>query len=139
MIRVNENYLKLKSSYLFSEISRKVNAFQKENPDKEIIRLGIGDVTRALPPACIEAFHAAVDEMANDSTFGAMAPNRDMTFCGKKSLHRIFSPVERISVLTKFSSVTGPSVIPVIFRSFFPMISPSQFLILFTRFMSIPM
>lgn len=84
MIRVNENYLKLKSSYLFSEISRKVSAFQKENPDKEIIRLGIGDVTRALPPACIEAFHAAVDEMANDSTFRGYGPDQGYDFLRKK-------------------------------------------------------
>jgi LL-diaminopimelate aminotransferase len=84
MIRVNENYLKLKSSYLFSEISRKLSAFQKENPDKEIIRLGIGDVTRALPPACIEAFHAAVDEMANDSTFRGYGPDQGYDFLRKK-------------------------------------------------------
>ena len=53
MITINEHFLKLQSSYLFSTISKKVSAFQKENPDKEIIKLGIGDVTRALPDACI--------------------------------------------------------------------------------------
>ena len=66
MIRINENYKKLKASYLFSEIAKRVAEYQEKNPEKEIIRLGIGDVTRALPPACIKAFHRAVDEMAAD-------------------------------------------------------------------------
>ena len=69
MIRINENYQKLQASYLFAEIARRVNQHQTENPAKEIIRLGIGDVTRALPEACIQAFHQAVDEMAHDHTF----------------------------------------------------------------------
>jgi len=84
MIRINENFLKLNSSYLFSEIARKVSAFQKENPGKEIIRLGIGDVTRALPPACIEAFHAAVDEMAKESTFHGYGPEQGYNFLREK-------------------------------------------------------
>jgi LL-diaminopimelate aminotransferase len=69
MIRLNENYLKLKASYLFAEIAKRLAAFQKAHPEREIVRLGIGDVTRALPPACIAALHAAVDEMAHDATF----------------------------------------------------------------------
>jgi LL-diaminopimelate aminotransferase len=69
MIRMNENYLKLKASYLFAEISKRLAAFQKAHPEREIVRLGIGDVTRALPPACIAAMHTAVDEMAADATF----------------------------------------------------------------------
>ena len=80
MIRLNENYLKLQSSYLFSEIARRVALFQKENPGKEIIRLGIGDVTRALPRACIEAFHKATDEMANDATFRGYGPEQGYDF-----------------------------------------------------------
>ena len=56
MIRINENYLKLQSSYLFSEIGKRTRAFQSAHPDREIIRLGIGDVTHALPPACIAIF-----------------------------------------------------------------------------------
>ena len=62
MIRINENYLKLQASYLFSEIRRRTDEFQEKHPDKEIIKLGIGDVTRPLPQACIAAFHRAVDE-----------------------------------------------------------------------------
>ena len=80
MIKVNENYLKLQSSYLFSEIAKRVASFQKENPGKEIIRLGIGDVTRALPKACIEAFHKATDEMADDSTFRGYGPEQGYDF-----------------------------------------------------------
>jgi LL-diaminopimelate aminotransferase len=80
MIKVNENYLKLQSSYLFSEIAKRVAAFQKENPAKEIIRLGIGDVTRALPQVCIEAFHKATDEMSYDETFRGYGPEQGYDF-----------------------------------------------------------
>jgi LL-diaminopimelate aminotransferase len=69
MIRINDNYLKLKASYLFSNIAKRVAAHQQRQPDPAVIRLGIGDVTRALPKACVTAFHKAVDEMAADSQF----------------------------------------------------------------------
>ncbi len=84
MIRINENYLKLQASYLFSEIAQRVTAFQKQNPEKNIIRLGIGDVTRALPPACIAAFHKAVDEMADDATFRGYGPEQGYEFLREK-------------------------------------------------------
>jgi LL-diaminopimelate aminotransferase len=80
MIRINENYLKLQSSYLFVEIANRVSAYQKENPNAEIIRLGIGDVTLPLPPACIEAFKAGVEEMASDATFRGYGPERGYAF-----------------------------------------------------------
>ncbi|MGD8914339.1 MAG: LL-diaminopimelate aminotransferase, partial [Candidatus Thiodiazotropha sp.] len=80
MIKINENYKKLQASYLFSDIAKRVAAFQQANPDKHIIRLGIGDVTRALPDACIKAFHAAVDEMANDATFHGYGPEQGYDF-----------------------------------------------------------
>jgi len=80
MIRVNEHYLKLKSSYLFSEIAKRVAAFQNANPGREIIRLGIGDVTLPLPQACIAAFHAAVDEMAVESSFKGYGPEQGYGF-----------------------------------------------------------
>jgi len=80
MIRVNENYLKLQASYLFSEIAKRVAAFQKDHPDREIIKLGIGDVTRPLPPACISAFHRAVDEMADIETFRGYGPEQGYDF-----------------------------------------------------------
>ncbi|MDD4102643.1 MAG: LL-diaminopimelate aminotransferase [Kiritimatiellae bacterium] len=80
MIRVNENYAKLQSSYLFSEISKRVQAYQSANPDKRMIRLGIGDVTEPLPPACIEALHKAVDDMAARSSFRGYGPEQGYDF-----------------------------------------------------------
>ncbi len=84
MIKINENYLKLQASYLFSDIAKRVAAFQKANPEKEIIRLGIGDVTRALPQICIEAFHKAADEMGNDSSFRGYGPEQGYIFLREK-------------------------------------------------------
>ncbi|MDD2600551.1 MAG: LL-diaminopimelate aminotransferase [Kiritimatiellae bacterium] len=80
MIMVNENYAKLQASYLFSEISKRVAAYQSENPEKNLIRLGIGDVTEPLPPACIEALHLAVDEMAGRATFRGYGPEQGYDF-----------------------------------------------------------
>ncbi|MEJ2395692.1 MAG: LL-diaminopimelate aminotransferase [Candidatus Thiodiazotropha sp.] len=80
MIKINENYKKLQASYLFSDIAKRVAQFQKDNPDKPIIKLGIGDVTRALPEACVQALHAAVDEMASDATFHGYGPEQGYDF-----------------------------------------------------------
>jgi LL-diaminopimelate aminotransferase len=80
MIRINENYLKLKASYLFADIARRVNTYTAANPDKPVIRLGIGDVTEPLPPACVEALHAATDEMAKRSTFKGYGPEQGYAF-----------------------------------------------------------
>ena len=80
MIRINENYLKLKASYLFADIARRVNAYTAANPDKPIIRLGIGDVTEPLPPACVEALHAATDEMSKRATFKGYGPEQGYAF-----------------------------------------------------------
>jgi LL-diaminopimelate aminotransferase len=84
MIRINENYLKLKSSYLFSEISKRVSSYQQANPDAKVIRMGIGDVTQPLPPAIIEAFHKGVDEMADMSTFRGYGPEQGYDFLREK-------------------------------------------------------
>jgi LL-diaminopimelate aminotransferase len=80
MIKINENFLKLQASYLFSDIAKRVTAHQEANPDKKVIKLGIGDVTRALPDACVKAFHAAVDEMASDSSFRGYGPEQGYDF-----------------------------------------------------------
>ena len=80
MFTINENYLKLPGSYLFSNIAKKVNAYQSENPEAQILRLGIGDVTQPLAPAIIEAWHKAVDEMANAETFHGYAPDLGYEF-----------------------------------------------------------
>ncbi len=80
MITINEHYLKLQASYLFSDIAKRVTSFQEKNPSRSIIKLGIGDVTRALPQACIEAFHRAVDEMAIESSFRGYGPEQGYGF-----------------------------------------------------------
>ncbi|MBQ5524939.1 MAG: aminotransferase class I/II-fold pyridoxal phosphate-dependent enzyme, partial [Paludibacteraceae bacterium] len=84
MIIANENFGKLASSYLFSEIGKRVNEFKNENPDAKIIRMGIGDVTLPLPKACIEAMHKAVDEMGSASTFRGYGPERGYDFLIRK-------------------------------------------------------
>ena len=68
-MRINDEYGKLPGSYLFAEIARRLKLYQKQHPDADIIKLGIGDVTQPLVPAVIEAMHAAVDEMGKKKTF----------------------------------------------------------------------
>ncbi len=80
MFKVNENYQKLPGSYLFSTIAKKVSAFAEANPEKDIIRLGIGDVPQPLAPAVIEAMHKAVDEMGKAETFHGYAPDLGYEF-----------------------------------------------------------
>jgi len=80
MFKINENYLKLPGSYLFSTIGKKVTAFQQANQDKQIIRLGIGDVTQPLASAIIDTLHEAVDEMAEMATFRGYAPDLGYEF-----------------------------------------------------------
>ena len=80
MTRVNENYLKLPGSYLFSTIGKKRKAYAEAHPDSNIISLGIGDVTQPLAPAIITALHKAVDEMANAETFHGYAPDLGYEF-----------------------------------------------------------
>ncbi len=83
MYKINDNYLKLPGSYLFSTIGKKVAAYSAEHPEKEIIRLGIGDVTQPLAPAIIEALHKAVDEMGHAETFHGYAPDLGYEFLRK--------------------------------------------------------
>ena len=80
MFKVNDNYLKLPGSYLFSTIGKKVSAYSAAHPDKKIIRLGIGDVTQPLAPAIIDALHSAVDEMGKAETFHGYAPDLGYEF-----------------------------------------------------------
>lgn len=80
MVKANENYLKLQGSYLFSTIAKKVKAYSEKNPDRKIIRLGIGDVTLPLAPAVIEAMHKATDEMAAKETFKGYTPDLGYEF-----------------------------------------------------------
>lgn len=80
MIKVNEDFLKLRGSYLFSDIAKKVKSFEATNPERRIIRLGIGDVTLPIAPSVIDALHSAVDEMAEKSTFKGYAPDLGYVF-----------------------------------------------------------
>ncbi len=80
MIKVNDNYNKLQASYLFADIAKRVEAFEQENPDKKIIKLGIGDVTKPLPDACIKAFHHGVDEMSREESFRGYGPSSGYDF-----------------------------------------------------------
>ena len=77
---INENFLKLPGAYLFADIARKVKAFRQENPNAEVISLGIGDVTQPLAPAVVEALHKAADEMAVAATFRGYGPERGYDF-----------------------------------------------------------
>ncbi len=80
MARINDHYRKLQASYLFSDIARKVTAFQEANPDRKIIRMGIGDVTEPLPPACREAMKKAIDEMGTRQGFRGYGPEQGYSF-----------------------------------------------------------
>lgn len=84
MIKINENFLKLQDSYLFSTIAKKVSEFQKENPDAKIIKLGIGDVTRPLTKSVITAMQKAVEEMGNSETFRGYGPEQGYEFLREK-------------------------------------------------------
>ena len=80
MLRINDCFVKLPGSYLFAEIARRVKEYQAAHPEAEIIRLGIGDVTKPLVPAVISAMHAAVEEMGQESTFRGYGPDYGYDF-----------------------------------------------------------
>lgn len=84
MARINDNYLKLQGSYLFSEIARRVTDFKNDNPGADLIRLGIGDVTRPLPTAVIDAFKKGVMDMAGEETFRGYGPEQGYSFLIEK-------------------------------------------------------
>ena len=83
MANINENFLKLEDSYLFSTIAKKVAKFQKNNPDKKVIKLGIGDVTKPIVPAVLEAMHKAVDEVGTADSFRGYGPEQGYEFLRK--------------------------------------------------------
>lgn len=92
MAIINENYLKLPGSYLFTEIARRINQFKKDNPDADIIRMGIGDVTRPLPPAVIQAMSTAVEEMSRPDSFRGYGPEQGYSFLVEKIIENDFRP-----------------------------------------------
>lgn len=92
MIHLNENFLKLPESYLFSEIARRVKAYKADNPDADVISLGIGDVTRPLAPAVVDALHKAVDEMSSANTFRGYGPEQGYDFLREAIVAHDFAP-----------------------------------------------
>jgi len=80
MIRINEHFQKLENSYLFAAINQRIQAFQQQNPEKELIRLGIGDVTQPLPDVCVQAMHQAIDELTSSETFRGYGPEQGYDF-----------------------------------------------------------
>ncbi|MBO4839491.1 MAG: aminotransferase class I/II-fold pyridoxal phosphate-dependent enzyme, partial [Bacteroidaceae bacterium] len=80
MMKINDHYMNLASNYLFADIAKKVQAFKAENPEAEVISLGIGDVTQPLCPAVVEALHKAADEMGQSATFRGYGPERGYDF-----------------------------------------------------------
>ena len=93
MARVNEHYLKLKAGYLFPEIGRRVRAFAAANPSAKVIRLGIGDVTRPLPPAVLSAFHDAVSELGDENTFMGYGPEQGYDFLIDTLIEKAYAPL----------------------------------------------
>lgn len=93
MARLNDNYLKLKAGYLFPEIGRRVKAFTQANPSAKVIRLGIGDVTRPLVPAVIEAFHKAVDDLTRTETFMGYGPEQGYDWLIETIIDKSYRPL----------------------------------------------
>ncbi len=93
MALVNEHYLKLKAGYLFPEIGRRVRAFADANPQARVIRLGIGDVTRPLPPAIIKAFHDGVEELADEKSFMGYGPEQGYAFLIDTIIEKSYNPL----------------------------------------------
>lgn len=91
MARINDHFLKLKAGYLFPEIARRTKAFAAAHPEAKIIRLGIGDVTRPLTPAVLDAFHTGVDEMAGQKTFQGYGPEQGHAFLIEKIIKGDFN------------------------------------------------
>jgi len=93
VVKINENYLKLKSSYLFVEVARREAEFRKANPDADIIKMGIGDVTKPLVPAVVKAFSDAVDEMGNADTFMGYGPEQGYGFLAEAIIKNDYNPL----------------------------------------------
>ena len=135
MFRVNENYLKLPGSYLFSTIAKKVAAYQKENPDKKLIRLGIGDVTLPIAPAIIDAMHKAVDEMAVAETFHGYAPDLGYEFLRSAIRENDYKARGVDIALDEILLVTEQNQIQVILVIFLQKITESLYVTLFILYM----
>lgn len=91
-VKINENYLLLESNYIFSEINQRVERYHNENPDTDVIRMGIGDVTRPLPGAVVEKFQEAVDEMGKGESFRGYGPEQGYDFLIEKIIEQEYLP-----------------------------------------------
>ena len=91
MVKINENYLLLQNSYLFVEVNRRAEKYMAENPDKDVIKMGIGDVTKPLTPTVIKAFKDAVDEMADGETFMGYGPEQGYDFLAEAIIKNDFN------------------------------------------------
>ena len=125
-MKINENFLKIESSYLFSTVAKKQREYQAAHPDADVIRLSIGDVTKPLAPAVIDAMHKAVDEMANEATFKGFLTLSKST---------IIPTGELILQKMKFSFLTEQRATAVISAIFLQLITKLQFATLFTLYM----
>ena len=139
MFKVNDNYLKLPGSYLFSTIGKKVHAFQEANPDKKVIRLGIGDVTQPIAPAIIDTLHHAVDEMGNAGTFRGYAPDLGYDFLRNAIAENDYKSRGCDIAADEIFVSDGANATAVIFRRFSAWIIRLQFAIRSIRCMWIPM
>jgi LL-diaminopimelate aminotransferase len=93
LVRINENYLQLPGNYLFSEIARRINKYKTEHPEAEIIRLGIGDVTKPLPASVIDGIQNAVTEMSSEKSFRGYGPEQGYPFLIQKIIEHDFKPL----------------------------------------------
>ena len=131
-MKINENFLKIESSYLFSTVAKKQREYQAAHPDADVIRLSIGDVTKPLAPAVIDAMHKAVDEMANEATFKGYPPEYGYDFILDAT---IIPTGELILQKMKFSFLTEQRATAVISAIFLQLITKLQFATLFTLYM----
>ena len=93
MARINDNYLKLQAGYLFPEIGRRVNEFTSANPSAQVIRLGIGDVTKPLVPAVLKAFHEGVDDLAKRESFHGYGPEQGYDWLCEVIIDKSYRPL----------------------------------------------
>lgn len=134
MFKVNDNYLKLPGSYLFSTIGKKVSAYSAAHPDKKIIRLGIGDVTQPLAPAIIDALHGAVDEMEKRRLFMVTLPTLVMNSCAMP-LQRMIIRQEAVTLhRTRSLYRTEQNVTVAIFRRYSVWTTRLQYVTPFTPY-----
>ena len=117
-VKINENYLLIKSNYIFSEINQRVEKYQNDNPDADIIRMGIGDVTRPLPNAVVKKFKKAVTEMGDSESFRGYGPEQGYDFLIEEIIKNDYIP--RVINLSpdEVLSVTGLNVIQEIYRKY---------------------